>query len=461
MARTHTINNILIVLLFALLHFAVALISRTLHYYDDIPLTVLTIAMVIVISIRNNMRIEMMAILTLVATLFGFVVGSWLWQPIERLLSNSVFAPAISTLLITTVSGLAIESFSRRTKRYHADNRAWRPSALNVVGIAMSILILRMSYIVMSRAEIFTEGELVNNMLTIMGNTWSVLLLIVGNILIVMYTPKLKWSVVKHYPIISVLVLSAITIPAMVAAIVYLDTPIQTEPAPNGYDFLATLLAALLFDVFIVTAFVLVRYSTLTRSELLEERELKRRSEYQYERLKQQINPHFLFNSLGILDYLVQEHETERASAFIRKLAGMYRYMLKNDQKPLIKLSEEIEFTQMYIDLLQERFTSGMVVDIDIDKGLNDKYVVPCAVQLLVENATKHNIVSAEQPLTIKIGVEEGMLVVRNTLQLRTHGQPSTHLGLKNIRHQYIDITHRGIIIEKTDTEFIVKLPII
>ena len=129
--------------------------------------------------------------------------------------------------------------------------------------------------------------------------------------------------------------------------------------------------------------------------------------------------------------------------------------------KPLVKLGEEMEFTRMYIDLLKERFSEGMVVEIDVDKQLYDRYVVPCSVQLLVENATKHNIVSAEQPLTINIATEGDMLVVHNRLQLRTHGQPSTRLGLENIRRQYQDITRRDISVEKTDTEFIVKLPIV
>ena len=377
------------------------------------------------------------------------------------LLPGSIFAPAISTLIISAASGFAIDSFSRNSKRYHADNHAWRPSAYDVVGVALSILILRMSYIVMSRAEILTDGELLNNMLLILESTWALLILIASNILIVLYVPKLRWSITKRYPIISILAISTLFIPALTALVIFYDVPTFTHTTGNGYDFVATLLASLLFDVLIITVSILIRYSTSTRSELLEERELKRRSEYQYERLKQQINPHFLFNSLGILDYLVQEHETERASAFIRKLANMYRYMLNNDQRPLVKLSEELEFTQMYVDLLKERFISGMVVEIDIDSSLKDRFVVPCAVQLLVENATKHNIVSAEQPLAIKIATEGDMLVVRNTLQLRTHGQPSTHLGLQNIRHQYIDITQRDIIIEKTDSEFIVKLPII
>lgn len=135
--------------------------------------------------------------------------------------------------------------------------------------------------------------------------------------------------------------------------------------------------------------------------------------------------------------------------------------MLNNEQKPLVKLSDELEFTNMYIDLLKERFTEGMQVEIDVEEEQKEMMVVPCALQLLVENATKHNIVSSEQPLHIHIQANEECIVVRNTLQLRTHGQPSTRLGLANISQQYRDITGREIVIKKTDTEFIVILPLI
>lgn len=461
MMQKRHISNTHIVLLFALLHFGVAVATRLLNYYDDIPLTVLTIAMVIVISIRNNIRAEMMAALTLAATVFGFVVGSWLWKPISALPINSILPPAISTLILTIVSGLGIDLFTRTTRRFKANNNAWRPSVIKVIIVALSILILRIGYFALSRANVFTEGELLSTIMSVMDNSWSILTLIAGNILLTTYIPRLlsRWNIGNHITIL--FTISALALPPLCTTIIYYDIPHFRPIAEDSNDFLTTLLAAELVNIFVVTLAILVRLSTSTRNELREERELKRRSEYQYERLKQQINPHFLFNSLGILDYLVQEHETERASSFIRKLANIYRYMLKNDNKPLVKLSEEMDFTRMYIDLLKERFTEGMVVEIDIERELHDRYVVPCAVQLLVENATKHNIVSAEQPLTINITTEEGMLVVRNRLQLRTHGQPSTRLGLENIRRQYQDITRRDISVEKTDSEFIVKLPIV
>ena len=255
--------------------------------------------------------------------------------------------------------------------------------------------------------------------------------------------------------------LSALTLTIVVTLLTYYDIPTYNNTAFDIVTFIRTLSAALLLNLIVITICILVRLSSITKQELRLEREMQNRSEYRYERLKQQINPHFLFNSLGILDYLVQEQETERASAFIHKLAAIYRYMLNNDQKPLVRLAEEVEFTQRYIDLIKERFIEGLEIEMSIEPTLLDKMVVPCSLQLLVENATKHNIVSAELPLRIEITTHEDMLVARNTLQPRTHGQPSTRLGLENIRQQYRDITGLDISIEKTDNEFIVKLPIV
>jgi LytS/YehU family sensor histidine kinase len=294
-----------------------------------------------------------------------------------------------------------------------------------------------------------------------MGNTWALLTLLVGNIIVVLRTKRpISEQQYRGIPIWRIS-LSLILIPSIAALIAYYHLPEYTEVRFELLDFLRTLSAALLIDLIIITICFLVRLSSVTKEELRQEREMKNRSEYRYERLKQQINPHFLFNSLGILDYLVQEQESERASAFIHKLAAIYRYMLNNEQRPLIKLSEEIEFTQQYIDLIEERFIEGLHIEQRIEERYLDMMVVPCSLQLLVENATKHNIVSAELPLRISIETLEGCIVVRNTLQPRTHGQPSTRLGLENIRQQYLDITNRDISIEKTDNEFIVKLPIV
>ena len=198
-----------------------------------------------------------------------------------------------------------------------------------------------------------------------------------------------------------------------------------------------------------------------SQDELRTERGKKHLAQFQYNKLKMQINPHFLFNSLNILDYLVQEGQTERASAFIRKLADSYRYMLKTEDEPLVTLQEEIDFAHKYSELLQERFASGFTVHYQIDDQLLNRSIIPCCLQLLIENATKHNIVSLERPLTIFVCAEGDTLTVRNNIQPRITAQASTGTGLKNIRQQYLDICNRPISVEKTQSEFIVNIPLL
>lgn len=462
MVKFRHISNTAIVILFALLHFIVAIVSRLLDYYDDIPLTILTILMVIVVAMANNIRVDIMAILAMVNTLLGFIIGSWLREPMAMLLHNTTIAPAVSTFIVTMVLGFCTDNITKRIKRFNQGDKNFSISPLHIVCTGLTILIIRMGYIVMDRAGIFTESMLFENILNITGNSWALLLLLAGNIALTTHIIRQQNRKGNHRRLsVLLVVLSTLLIPALSTLIIYYDIPHFNDPQSTTKEFIQILSAALLIDLIIITICYLTQMLITASQRYQEVREQKHRSEYQYERLKQQINPHFLFNSLGILQYLVQEQETERATAFINKLASIYRYMLRNDQKPLIRLSEEIDFTHKYIDLLKERFTEGMVFELDIEEQYHDNYVVPCAVQLLVENATKHNIVSIESPLHISIRIEDEYLVVRNNLQPRSHGQPSTHLGLENIRQQYLDITGRDIIIEKCDNEFRVKLPIV
>ena len=460
--RHPAFGNAAIVILFALAHFMVAVLSRLMHIHDDILLTILTIAMVVIIAIRNSTRVEMVAILTLVATILGFVIGSWLWQPFSRWTGIDYIGPAMATLVITLALGCAVNLLTINIKRFRAKKNMPGSYIRNVVIIAAAILLLRLTYVAMIRLGVFTEGTLLRYIVASMENTWALLLLLAGNVVLVAFTPQHgDVQSRRQQSMVSTLLVSIFVLPIIAALLIYFDVPHMEAPSADLLDFVRILSATLIIDILVVTVCILIRISTATQRELREERELKHRTEYQYERLKQQINPHFLFNSLGILDYLVQEHETERASTFIRKLAGIYRYMLSNDQKPLVKVGEEVEFANMYIDLLRERFTEGIGFEIDVDEACAKRLVVPCALQLLVENATKHNIVSVDSPLVVRIGVEGDFLVVRNNLQVRTHGQPSTRLGLDNIRRQYLDITGRDIVVQKTDNEFVVKLPII
>ena len=184
-------------------------------------------------------------------------------------------------------------------------------------------------------------------------------------------------------------------------------------------------------------------------------------AQFRYMKLKQQVNPHFLFNSLNILDCLVCEQRTEQASAYIHKLAGIYRYMLQNEEETLVRLREEMAFVGMYVDLLQVRFPEGFRVETDIPDEAMNRHVLPCSVQLLIENAIKHNSVGADRPLVIRIVAGAGAVTVSNNLQLKVSGTTSTRVGLNYIRQQYLDLSGIPIGIRRTDTEYCVTLPLL
>ena len=173
------------------------------------------------------------------------------------------------------------------------------------------------------------------------------------------------------------------------------------------------------------------------------------------------MNPHFLFNSLNILDCLVCDQETDKASEYIHKLAGIYRYMIKSEDEDLVPLHEELSFVQQYIDLLRVRFPEGFRVDMNIQENQLNKYVLPCALQLLIENAIKHNAVNADKPLIIKLETDDSHVWVSNNILPKFGKIESTGLGQKYLRQQYLDLSGKQIRIEQNGDEFKVTLPLI
>ncbi len=198
------------------------------------------------------------------------------------------------------------------------------------------------------------------------------------------------------------------------------------------------------------------------------DRERTRLAQYSYMKLKQQVNPHFLFNSLNILDCLVKDAPRETASTYIHKLAGMYRYMLRNEDETLVSLRDEMEFVNQYIDMMKLRFPEGLKVEENIPEEALSCSVVPCSVQLLIENATKHNRISPDQPLNIRIFCEGGYIIIDNNLQPKPKSEnSSTGLGLKYIHEQYLDLADRDTVVIPDAADgsgalhYIVKLPLL
>lgn len=180
----------------------------------------------------------------------------------------------------------------------------------------------------------------------------------------------------------------------------------------------------------------------------------------QYELLKQQVNPHFLFNSLNTLKSMV-ELDDKNSVDFILKLSDFYRFTLENRKMDVIPLSEEIEILDAYMFLLKARFEEGIDIEYKIEKGHYNTFIPPFTLQLLVENCIKHNVVSLDYPLNIVLYSEGDRLVVENRLQLKKNPGRSTEMGLDNINRRYLHLLDKKIDIETDQDFFRVKLPLI
>lgn len=193
------------------------------------------------------------------------------------------------------------------------------------------------------------------------------------------------------------------------------------------------------------------------KKALLREEQLKQESlVLQYESLKNQVNPHFLFNSLNVLTSLI-EKDTQASIKYVKQLSEVFRYVLDQNIRELVPISIELDFIKSYIYLQHIRFNDNFRVDIDIRE--TNFMIVPMALQILLENAVKHNEISSERPLLVTIYDDEECLYITNYKQLRSNLPDSNQIGLKTLHFQYDFLSGRKMEVSDTDKEFVVKLP--
>ena len=176
--------------------------------------------------------------------------------------------------------------------------------------------------------------------------------------------------------------------------------------------------------------------------------------------LKAELDPHFIFNALTTVSHLTSE-APETARAFTQKLAQVYKYFLINKDRELISLHDELKFIEDYFFLLQIRYVNGVRLHMHVPDALETAMIVPCSLQLLVENAIKHNRFSEQQPLHIHILVSENNIMVENELRRHTHAVESTRIGLLHLRQHYRLLCNLDIAVDENDHYFKVHIPLI
>lgn len=177
--------------------------------------------------------------------------------------------------------------------------------------------------------------------------------------------------------------------------------------------------------------------------------------------IKNQINPHFLFNNLNVLAALIMKDNKE-ANRFIEEFSKVYRYILSNHNKELVELKEELDFIKPYIFLLEKRFAEGLQIKINIAENQHGKLIIPASLQMLIENAIKHNVVSRSKPLVIDVHTNgNNTIIVSNNLQQKQTVDNSTGIGLQNIIKRYQLVSNQHVDIKNNENNFTVTLPLI
>jgi sensor histidine kinase YesM len=219
------------------------------------------------------------------------------------------------------------------------------------------------------------------------------------------------------------------------------------------------ILSMVLVILLVVSDFLIYSYKYYSQGQLKTARLSREQKELQLEALKTQLSPHYLFNSLNTVSSLIYKDQ-KQSEEYIRKLASTYKYILESDEKPLIKLKKEINFIKDYCYLLKIRFGDSFSFYIDVFKNCENLLIPPISVQILVENAVKHNVFDSESPLHVDIVTNNNSVFVRNKILKSPKERESFKIGLSNIKKRYEVFTDTNIKITKTDF-FQVELPLL
>ncbi len=262
---------------------------------------------------------------------------------------------------------------------------------------------------------------------------------------------------------IAVLILSVIfyTVPVSILLLVGWYKLFSQDPV-NWNIVTQSALIILIAVIFITHVYETIFLVKESESEMIRNEQLERaRAEAELEALKNQIDPHFIFNSLNTLSYLI-ENNPGKAKQFNDNLADVYRYILQNKARDLVLLHEEIGFLGSYFLLLQIRFEKAVELKININKEALDQYLIPpISLQILAENAIKHNEFSETSPLLIEIAMKNDELVVHNRVHKKVLRKASSKIGLQNLSERYKLTTTKEIVVNEEKSDFTVRLPIL
>lgn len=452
-----------IITLFATAHATAAITCRAMNIDDGIALTILTMALTVFICIREKLNLEFTAVNVLIVNIVGYALGITIASILGAMLKYSPVIHALSTFITTELIGWGLLWFSSLFPNYGREEKSFIINEVQITWLVIAvsgILFIRILIEGVLSTSLFENDTLLQSISGFASNTVVLLILVSATILFIQYLhrEKDKFNTLDIFVAVFIFFIIASSISAMMVGYGF---PLKSAGPFTFKRFIELFVVAMITEAAIYSMTFIIDYAMAARRSMETERARANQAKAQYINLKQQVNPHFLFNSLNALDYLVADNNNEQARKYIQKLAGIYRYMLNKESDPLVTLKDEMEYAGMYLDLLKLRFQDGLNINNEIRKEDLEKFVVTYSVQMLLENATKHNSISKERPLNITLTSDGTNIIVTNNLSPKLTSVPSTGIGLKYIHRNYLDRSGRDIIINETENEYQVSLPLL
>lgn len=462
-AMLRTVKSSWIIHLFALLHALVLLICQWGGVNDELTLTILTMTMTVMLCFKKGMPIDIIAVMVIVVNVAGFVLGTVGADIISRLVDAEVAARLVSTMITTELLGWTLILLAKLTYRFGTVKKDFSRSdsrlrwTLVIVGV---IFILRIGSDMLFSTPLYAGTSVMAYAWKIISNSPA---LITYLCLTIICVRRLNRSTpVGRKPLDWIAYVLFVGILSAIGAWCFCFTQADTHVLHvDRAFFLRYFIASVLVETTLCCIVILVNSIFSIRKDMQHERERAAQAQYRYVTLKQQVNPHFLFNSLNTLDSLVCEQRTAQASDYIHKMAHMYRYMLRCEEESLVPLREEIDFIREYVALQAVRFAGGFSIRYDIPEEAMRRMVVPCAVYLLVENAFKHNAVSEANPLRIVVSVADNRLTIENNVLPKYARATSTGVGQKYIREHYRSLSADDMHIYCDEERYRVMIPLL
>ena len=442
---------------FALLHAVTTILCYALGIGDTLFLTLWTVIMTILLCVREHLSAELTVFVVILGNIVGYLIGVAIAGPIGAWIPQPVYAHALSTFLTTEGLGWAILGFVRLFPglvRHQAPVISYNQLKWITI-VAVVILALRIALNIVLQSRIFAEVSIVEMTSDFLADSVLLLLMAGTTLLYLLYSRRNPaWMRRWHTHILAFLLISLAA--ALVAALL---GGLNSSEGFSWNRLFQLLVVASICEAVVFSVVYLAVYALTVHRRMEAERGRANLAQHEYRQLKQQVNPHFLFNSLNILDCLIADGENSQARDYVHKLSSLYRYMLRSENEPVVQLSEEMEYVQMYLDLLKVRFPTGLEVETDLPDAALSRYIIKYSVQMLVENAQKHNAISAGKPLHLRIASDGTTFTVANSRNPKLSPPDSTGVGLKYIRQNYLDRCGKDIRIQETDDQYLVELP--